>query len=85
MISGESAGALGVQLWQADILERFKGRYQEKKTIFIADSFLGLQVELSKKSRNICQRPHVPFQKIGMIVSFWVTIPISGFQVHDLL
>jgi len=44
VISGESAGALGVQLWQAAILERFKGRYQDKKTIFIADSFLGLQV-----------------------------------------
>lgn len=44
VISGESAGALGVQLWQADILERFKGHYQDKKTIFIADSFLGLQV-----------------------------------------
>ena len=53
VISGESAGALGVQLWQAAILERFKGRYQDKKTIFIADSFLGLQVKSSKKSGNM--------------------------------
>eukprot|EP00435_Cladocopium_sp_Y103_P046181 s2555_g13.t1 len=69
VISGESAGALGVQLWQADILERFKGRYQDKKTIFIADSFLGLQVnDLDALQRGImdywglCESGIIPSQ-----------------------
>jgi len=45
VVAGESAGALGVQIWQNEILKRLKGFYREKDTMFLADSFNGLQVK----------------------------------------
>jgi len=44
VVAGESAGALGVQIWQNEILKRLKGFYREEDTMFLADSFNGLQV-----------------------------------------
>ena len=57
VVSGESAGSLGLQVWGSTILNRLKGRYDSKDTYLILDSFVGAMVD----NRDLLQRQVMDF------------------------
>lgn len=57
VLSGESAGSLGLQVWGSTILNRLKGRYDSKDTYLILDSFVGAMVD----NRDLLQRQVMDF------------------------
>ncbi|CAE7836215.1 unnamed protein product [Symbiodinium sp. CCMP2592] len=57
VVSGESAGSLGLQVWGSTILNRLKGQYDPKGTYLILDSFVGAMVD----NKDLLQRQVMDF------------------------
>ena len=60
VVSGESAGSLGLQIWGSDILTRLEGKYDPKGTYFIGDSFLGVMVD----DQDLLQRQVIDYWRL---------------------
>ncbi|CAE7759210.1 unnamed protein product, partial [Symbiodinium pilosum] len=60
VVSGESAGSLGVQVWGSDILTRLEGQYEPKGTYLIGDSFMGVMVD----DQDLLQRQVIDYWRM---------------------